>query len=82
MRRGPRQPWSRTTWIVPDDAQVVGKQIRDIEVPKECVVPAIIRGKEFAVPRGDTEILAGDHLVFVGPASAIKNAQDMFLITG
>ncbi len=66
--------------IVPEDADVVGKQIRTLDIPMECVVAAIIRGKEFAVPRGDTEIHAGDHVVFVGPASAIKNAQDMFLL--
>ena len=66
--------------IVPDGARVVGKQIRDIDIPRECVVAAIIRGKQFAVPRGDTEILAGDHVVFVGPASAIKSAQDRFLL--
>ncbi len=66
--------------IVPEDAQVVGKQIRDVDIPRECVVAAIIRGKAFAVPRGDTEIQAGDHVVFVGPTSAIKNAQDVFLL--
>lgn len=66
--------------IVPEGAQVVGKQIRALDIPMECVVAAIIRGEEFAVPRGDTEIHSGDHVVFVGPASAIKNAQDMFLL--
>ncbi len=68
--------------VVPDGARVVGKLIRDIDVPLECVVAAIIRGKDFAVPRGDTEIHAGDHVVFVGPAAAIKGAQDKFLLTG
>jgi amino acid transporter/Trk K+ transport system NAD-binding subunit len=64
--------------MVGEDAVVVGKQIRDIEIPRECVVAAIIRGKQFAVPRGDTDIQAGDHVVFVGPANAIKSAQDIF----
>jgi Trk K+ transport system NAD-binding subunit len=64
--------------FVPDNARVIGKSIREIDIPKECVVAAVIRGKSFVVPRGDTEIEAGDHVVFVGPASAIKDAHDSF----
>jgi len=65
--------------IVPDGALVAGKAIRDIDIPQECVVAAVIRGKKFVVPRGDTGIDVGDHVVFVGPTSAIKNAQDTFV---
>ncbi|MBU0986685.1 MAG: TrkA C-terminal domain-containing protein [Proteobacteria bacterium] len=30
------------------------------------------------VPRGDTKIKVGDHVVFVGPAKDIKEAQALF----
>jgi amino acid transporter/Trk K+ transport system NAD-binding subunit len=66
--------------IVPEKARVAGKAIRDIEIPRECVVAAVIRGKQFVVPRGDTQIEAGDHVVFVGPTAAIKNAHDSFVL--
>jgi Trk K+ transport system NAD-binding subunit len=66
--------------VVPEGALVSGKQIREIEVPAECVVAAVIRGKKFVVPRGDTSIEAGDEVVFVGPTSHIKSAQDMFVL--
>jgi len=49
-------------------------------VPAECVVAAVIRGKKFVVPRGDTTIETGDEVVFVGPASDVKLAQDLFVI--
>ncbi len=65
--------------IVPENARVAGKLIRDIDIPRECVVAAVIRGKSFVVPRGDTEIEIGDHVVFVGPALAIKKAHEIFL---
>ena len=65
---------------VPDGGRVVGQAIKDIDIPRECVVAAVIRGKDFVVPRGDTTINAGDHIIFVGPTSAIKNAQDLFLL--
>jgi Trk K+ transport system NAD-binding subunit len=57
---------------------VAGKLIQNIDIPKNCVVAAVIRGKEFVVPRGETEIKVGDHVVFVGPATDIKEAQDLF----
>jgi len=66
--------------VVPEKAKVAGKFIRDIDVPKNCVVAAVIRGKEFVVPRGDTKINVGDHVVFVGPSKDIKEAQDLFMI--
>ena len=65
---------------VSEKATVVGKVIREINVPKECVVAAVIRGKDFVVPRGDTQIVVNDHVIFVGPVSAIKKAQDIFSV--
>jgi amino acid transporter/Trk K+ transport system NAD-binding subunit len=67
--------------IVPERSRVMGKLIREITMPRECVVAAVIRGKQFVVPRGDTKIEANDHVIFVGPMSAIKRAQDSFLMT-
>lgn len=64
---------------VPQGAEVDGRRIRDISVPEGCVVAAVIREEEeFVVPRGDTEVRAGDYVVFVGPAPAIKEAHDLF----
>ena len=61
-------------------AAVVEKPIREIDIPNECVVAAIIRGSDFVVPRGNTVIKAEDHVIFVGPIRAIKKAQETFLI--
>jgi len=66
--------------IVPEGARVAGSAIRAIAIPQECVVAAVIRGKKFVVPRGDTTIEADDHVVFVGPTSAIKKANEIFTL--
>jgi Trk K+ transport system NAD-binding subunit len=54
---------------------VVGKMIREIDIPKECVVAAIIRENAFVVPRGETRIHPLDRVIFIGPTAAIKQAQ-------
>jgi amino acid transporter/Trk K+ transport system NAD-binding subunit len=60
---------------VPEGGRATGKPIREIAIPNECVVAAVIRGEQFVVPRGDTKIEAGDYVVLVGPADAVKDAQ-------
>ncbi len=67
---------------VPTDGEVVGKHIQDIDIPRECVVAAVIREGQFVVPRGKTEILKDDHVVFVGPPSAVQAARDVFVREG
>jgi amino acid transporter/Trk K+ transport system NAD-binding subunit len=65
---------------VTESARVVDMMIREIDIPKECVVAAVIRGNSFVVPRGDTTIKSGDRVIFVGPTTAIKTAYDRFLL--
>jgi len=64
---------------VPKEAKVSGNFIRDIEIPKGCLIAAIIRGKDFVVPRGVTTIEIDDRVIFIGPASAIKVAFELFM---
>jgi len=63
---------------VPKNGRVVGQKIQEIDIPDQCVVAAVIRDQEFVVPRGQTEINAGDHVVFVGPSQAIQAAHKIF----
>ncbi|MDZ7682678.1 MAG: amino acid permease [Fodinibius sp.] len=63
---------------VPDNAGVIGQMIQDINIPDQCVVAAVIRDEDFVVPRGQTKIEAGDHVVFVGPSEAIQAAHNIF----
>ncbi len=64
---------------VGERSRVAGRLIKDISIPGERVVAAIIRNREFVVPRGNTQLEAGDRVIFVDPATAIKQAQEYFL---
>ncbi len=63
---------------VREHARVVGRKISEIDIPDQCVIAAVIRKHQFVVPRGNTEIHSGDHIVFVGPGDAIKRAHKTF----
>jgi amino acid transporter/Trk K+ transport system NAD-binding subunit len=65
---------------VPENAKVNGELIKDIEIPKGCLIAAIMRNNQFVVPRGVTRIEVDDRVIFIGPASAIKKAYDIFML--
>lgn len=45
------------------DAPAAGKRLWEIDLPKESIVGCVLRGDMTLIPRGDTQILAGDTLV-------------------
>lgn len=63
---------------VPESGRAAGRRIADIDLPEECIVAAVIRDRAFVVPRGRTEILAGDRVVLVGPSEAVRKAYRTF----
>ena len=67
---------------VPEQAQVADRPIQELEIPRDCMVAAVIRGNQFVVPRGDTRIMAGDDVVFVGIPKAVQEARDRFRLVG
>jgi Trk K+ transport system NAD-binding subunit len=65
---------------VPKEAKVNGQLIRDVDIPKGCLIAAIMRDNKFVVPRGVTKIEVDDRVIFIGPASAIKKAFEVFML--
>ena len=58
---------------ITSESPVSGKQLKDIRLPGKALVGVILRGDEAIVPRGNTEILDGDHIVlFALPESVSK----------
>jgi len=57
-------------------ASVVGKMLRDIELPPQCVFVAVIRKGQLIVPNGSTELAPVDEVIALVHASqAIKLAE-------
>ena len=73
LRRG---QYSLVEEKIPEGAKVVGRALKDIQFPDECVIAAIIRKGEIVLPRGVTEFEVGDEvLAVVGPERARRVSE-------
>ena len=67
---------------VTDNQLVVGKKIRDLKLPKASIIGAIQRknehGEEIRTAGGDTEILAGDHVIIFALPEAVEAIEKLF----
>ena len=58
-------------FIVAPGAPVVGRPLKDVRLPRECLVCAYVRGSEAYVPNGDSVLEAGDRaILFTRPQNA------------
>ena len=64
--------------MVDPSASVAGKTLREIMLPVECVLVAIIRKEELLLPRGDTFLMAGDKVVAIAQNSYLQSLADIF----
>jgi len=45
------------------DSPAVGKRVRDLHVPEDCIIVSVRRNRQILIPHGDTSIEAGDKVV-------------------
>ncbi len=48
---------------VSEGSPVVGKSVKDINLPPRCLFLSLVRGNEFIVPTGDTMLESGDTII-------------------
>ena len=50
---------------LPEGAPVIGRAVRDMELPRDAALVAIVRGSRVVVPEPDEPLEGGDELLFV-----------------
>ncbi len=50
---------------LPAGAPVVGKTLRDLALPPDSLIAVVLRKGDAVVPRGDTDLQAGDRIVLI-----------------
>jgi trk system potassium uptake protein TrkA len=65
------------------DSRYVGRKLKEIHLPREVVVGAIMRpGGEVLVPRGENVIHPGDRVIFFCLEGSVANLEKAFLAEG
>jgi len=62
LRRG---KYSIVEEKVPQNARAIGKAIKDLNLPANCVIAGIIRDGDLMIPRGVTMLLADDEVLAI-----------------
>lgn len=62
---------------IPQNARTIGKKLWEIDLPREVIIGTIIRNGVGLVPRGDTQIQAGDELILISSAEQEKAVQQL-----
>jgi trk/ktr system potassium uptake protein len=58
-------------------AVVVGKMLRDINLPSQCVFVAVIRKGQLIVPNGNTELVPVDEIIALVHASQVSALAEL-----
>lgn len=61
------------------DSPSVGVQLANLGLPRDAVLGGIARGSDVIVPKGDTELRAGDHVVIFAKSEAIDAVEKLLL---
>lgn len=57
---------------------VVGRPLREVNMPKGAIVAAIKRGEQIIIPKGDSQILADDHVILFTLPEVIPKVERLF----
>lgn len=63
------------------DAPLAGRRIADLHLPHGCLVVAVRRGDSFFIPRGDSELVAGDRPVLMGTPESLQAVRPLLGVT-
>ena len=66
-----------TEITVPPTSRMAGKAIRDIGLPKQCLIAAVLRGAEILVPSGEVEIQSGDTILLIAHPDAEEKLREL-----
>lgn len=64
--------------IVGRNSEAEGQTLRDLPLPRECLVCTVVRGSEVYIPNGNTVLMAGDRIVLFIKSELAKNTVPFF----
>lgn len=63
-----------------ETSDLVNKPLKKLHFPKHAILGAIVRDNELIVPKGDSIILPGDHVIIFALSSVIPRVEKMLMV--
>ncbi|MCB1280529.1 MAG: Trk system potassium transporter TrkA, partial [Salinibacterium sp.] len=60
-----------------DRFDAAGKKIREIKLPKQCLVVALVRSTSIIVPSGEDEVHIGDEMLLIGATETMERVHKL-----
>ena len=64
--------------IIGAGSEVEGNALRNIKLPQECLICAIVHNNEAIIPNGDTVLHADDRIILFAKSELVKSTVPMF----
>ncbi|WP_169545545.1 Trk system potassium transporter TrkA [Sneathiella aquimaris] len=64
-----------------ETSKLVGKELRNIKLPKGTIIGAIMRENSVIIPRGKTVIKPNDRVVIFALSNAVRKVEEMFSVS-
>lgn len=64
--------------IIGAGSEVEGNALRNIKLPQECLICAIVHNNEAIIPNGDTVLHANDRIILFAKSELVKSTVPMF----
>jgi trk system potassium uptake protein len=77
LRRG---PFSLVEVLIQSGVKAVGTSIKDLPLPEQCVIVAVIRKGTMVVPRGATKMEVGDEILAVTDTVGAEQLAELFTL--
>ena len=61
--------------VLEEGSEVVGKNLRDIELPANTLVATVLRDRRILIPRGDLALFAGDKILFISEPDKLEELK-------
>lgn len=63
---------------IPEDWQYSGTCLKELEIPENCVIISVMRGRDMIIPRGSTAIVSGDEILALTVGAAARKLKKLF----
>jgi trk system potassium uptake protein TrkA len=65
-------------FLLPAGSKILGKPLKEIQIPRGAIIGAVLRREEVIIPDGDNQLAAGDRAVVFTLPEAVARLDKLF----